>query len=92
MPLEAITALVMGKVQGVWFRKFAMKKAQQLDITGWVENTTDGHVAVYAVGDTAQLDSFIKQLHQGPPLARVKKIDIKKSSIKSCSGFIIKNT
>ena len=29
---------VKGKVQGVWFRAFTKEKAEELGLTGWVQN------------------------------------------------------
>ena len=33
---------VSGRVQGVFFRKFTKQKADELGVTGWCRNTSDG--------------------------------------------------
>jgi len=40
--VKAITAIIHGRVQGVWFRGSTQQKANELGITGWVKNTLEG--------------------------------------------------
>jgi acylphosphatase len=65
---------IRGRVQGVGFRFYAEDVAQELGLAGWVRNVPDGTVEAYAEGPRAALDTFIEQLRQGPPLARVESI------------------
>lgn len=45
-----VYVLVSGKVQGVFFRSSAKKRADELNLTGWVKNLDDGRVeAVFEV-------------------------------------------
>ncbi|MCJ2534242.1 MAG: acylphosphatase, partial [Candidatus Thermoplasmatota archaeon] len=39
-----VHVLISGRVQGVWFRTSTKQKAEQLGLTGWVRNTSDGSV------------------------------------------------
>jgi acylphosphatase len=65
---------VTGRVQGVWYRKYAEEKANELGIKGWVKNSVDGGVQLIAQGEDIELETFIDWLLIGPPLARVNKI------------------
>ncbi len=48
--MKAIEVDVFGLVQGVGFRWFAQRTAQQHNIVGWVSNQTDGSVKIQAQG------------------------------------------
>jgi acylphosphatase len=61
-------------VQGVGFRYFAERRANQLGIVGYVKNCWDGSVEVYAVGDSISLEEFRSYLAEGPRSARVTNI------------------
>jgi acylphosphatase len=65
--IEAFTALVSGRVQGVGFRYSARDKAIRLGLTGWVRNEYDGTVSVLAEGPRAKLDHFSRMASQRPP-------------------------
>jgi acylphosphatase len=81
--------LIQGRVQGVYYRRFAQQQASALGITGWVKNTADGGVEVYAYGTEEQLDKLLKQLRQGPNLAKVTAIDSQDIPYDSYSEFEI---
>lgn len=67
---------VGGLVQGVFFRDFTRRWARELGITGYVRNLPDVRtVAVYAEGERRKLEEFIGHLKQGPPGARVERVD-----------------
>ena len=65
-----------GRVQGVFFRKATQEKAYDLNVTGWVKNTDDDSVEIFAQGDETNLNKFIEWCKQGPPRARVQDIQI----------------
>lgn len=74
---------VIGRVQGVGFRYFALHRAQELGITGWAKNTVDGNVQIIAQGDEPTLKTYVDFLRLGPTLSRVDKISIHRSDITS---------
>ena len=63
--------VISGRVQGVGYRFFAERWAEQLGITGYVKNLWDGTVEAYAIGDTLALEEFKLRLAEGPRSARV---------------------
>ncbi|GIV33679.1 MAG: acylphosphatase [Chitinophagales bacterium] len=80
---------VTGKVQGVWYRDSARKKALELGITGFVRNEADGSVYIEAEGTAEQLDQFTAWCRQGPPLARVEKVEYTEAQPRHFSSFEI---
>lgn len=64
-----------GRVQGVGFRAFIRREAQRLGISGWARNAADGAVEVEAAGAPPDLSAFEDRLREGPPAARVERID-----------------
>jgi acylphosphatase len=72
-PVETLAKrfYVSGTVQGVGFRFFTERVAARLGIAGYVKNTFDGRVEVYAIGNAAQLDALRGELRRGPRTASV---------------------
>jgi acylphosphatase len=66
---------ITGRVQGVGYRFFAERVANQLGICGYVKNLGDDNVEVYAIGDEASLEEFKHHLAEGPRSGRVTAIE-----------------
>lgn len=64
-----------GRVQGVGFRWWTCRQAQQLGLRGSVRNCRDGSVDVKMGGPTEMLEEMAERLRQGPPAARVSRIE-----------------
>jgi acylphosphatase len=77
-------------VQGVGFRFFVERSAQQLEMAGWVRNVDDGSVEVYAVGTEAQLSDLAGLLRKGPRWAEVRGVDEAEAPVEDHSGFSIR--
>ncbi len=68
---------VTGLVQGVFFRASTATKAEEIgEITGYVQNLQDGRVEVLAEGEKEKIEKLRQWLLEGPPYARVDKIDV----------------
>lgn len=67
--------LVAGVVQGVGFRWFAVRRARQLGLTGYVRNLPDGRVEVVASGPQERQVEFHALLRRGPESASVEAVD-----------------
>lgn len=48
-----------GRVQGVGFRYYSVNKANQLGLTGWVRNLSDGSVEMEVQGPEEKIDELI---------------------------------
>lgn len=69
-------AIVSGKVQMVMYRDFAQRHAKKHHITGTVRNLPDKTVEVVAQGEEEDLEAYIKKLHRGSWLAKVKDVAV----------------
>jgi acylphosphatase len=73
--LASVQAVVYGYVQGVFFRSFVSRRANELGLTGYVRNLPDGQaVEVHAEGERNKLEELIDYLKIGPPAAMVKRV------------------
>jgi hydrogenase maturation protein HypF len=75
MLLERLSLLITGQVQGVGFRPYVSRLAQELGLTGWVQNNAFG-VVIEIQGQF--ISRFLEKLTLSPPaLARIDDIEIK---------------
>jgi acylphosphatase len=70
----AVNTIVQGRVQGVYYRAFARRRAAELGLTGYTRNLPDGTVEIRAEGERERLQRLIGHLTSGPPAARVEKV------------------
>ena len=78
---------IIGKVQGVFFRASAKEKADYLGVSGFVRNESDGCVYIEAEGEEIILEQFLEWCWQGPPRAKVDKMDVEEGAIAKFNGF-----
>lgn len=67
--------VVSGRVQGVGFRWFVLRRAEALGLRGWVRNLPDGRVEVVAGGPAEALSTIDLAIRSGPRLARVDHVE-----------------
>jgi len=67
---------VRGRVQGVFYRRSAEEKANDIGLSGWVRNMSDGSVEAFACGTREQIEAFAKWCQAGPSGARVDSVDV----------------
>ena len=70
-------ATIHGRVQGVGYRFFAERLANQLGVTGYAKNLWNGDVEVVGQADKATLETFIAKLREGPRVAIVTDVEVK---------------
>ena len=75
-PMHHVRAEVHGRVQGVGFRWFAVRRAGEHGVRGHVRNLADGSVEVVAEGERDALEKFIDDLRAGPRGARVEHVEL----------------
>ena len=66
--------LIVGKVQGVFYRASAKDTAVTLGLTGYVKNLPDGFVEIVAEGSPGKLNQLIEWCKAGPANARVTDV------------------
>jgi acylphosphatase len=81
---------VSGRVQGVGFRFFVQRRAQELGLTGWARNVEDGRVEVYAEGPEKSLSELAAALHAGPPMSDVRTVQEREEPVEKVHGFRIR--
>lgn len=68
--------LISGLVQGVGYRWFVMRKANEYDLKGYVRNLYTDDVEVEVEGSKELISEFIKELRIGPRSAHITDIKI----------------
>lgn len=58
-------AQIIGRVQGVQFRNKVAKIGRELELTGFVENLSDGSVSIVAQGERKELEQLLKRVQKG---------------------------
>lgn len=79
--------VISGRVQGVWYRGWAVDQATRRGLTGWVRNRGDGTVEAVACGPQAAVDDFVLACEEGPPAARVVEIRRERGADPHLDGF-----
>jgi acylphosphatase len=75
-PLKTLHLVVHGRVQGVYFRQSMQREAQNLAISGWVRNRSNGTVEAVVHGDPGAVDAMLRWAQHGPEMAQVERVDI----------------
>ncbi len=76
MSPRAVEIVVEGHVQGVGYRAFAQRRARDRGLTGYAVNLHDGRVRIRVEGDRETIEGYVRDLHGGPPLARVERVSV----------------
>lgn len=75
--METRRCIVRGRVQGVGFRWFVVRNAEELGVTGTVRNRSDGTVEAVLQSDSeTALESMIERIREGPSSARVEDVAV----------------
>ena len=80
MSRERLTVRVSGRVQGVGFRWWTLRRAEALGLVGWVMNGSDERsVELVAEGSPDTLDELERLLRIGPDGARVERVEAQRA-------------
>src|SRR6516165_6687998 len=75
MNCERLKVIVRGAVQGVGFRPFVFRLASELNLKGWVSNSSQG-VCAELEGPRTALDAFSMRLRkEKPPRAIIQSLE-----------------
>lgn len=74
MAQKTVLLRIHGRVQGVGYRDWTVRTAQEFNVVGWVRNRADGSVEALASGEAAKIDRFVDACRQGPRLAFVSSL------------------
>jgi len=70
------TAIISGRVQGVFFRMEAKRAADRFGVSGRVRNLKDGTVEAVFEGEQDRVDAVLDWCRQGPPRAEVTDVTV----------------
>ena len=73
--IDCVHLVIRGRVQGVGFRYFVVRRGESLGLSGWVRNRPDGAVEAEAEGPRTALERLVEAVGRGPTGARVTGVD-----------------
>jgi acylphosphatase len=74
--MQRVHLVVTGRVQGVGYRWYVLRRAQALGLGGEVRNRRDGAVLIDAEGPRAGLEELVELAREGPPASIVTAVDV----------------
>lgn len=78
---------VTGKVHNVGYRAWAIRRAQDLRLAGWVRNLKDGRVEILAAGDEDAVSALIEECRTGSEFSRVNTVIAEAATDRIPKGF-----
>lgn len=81
---------ISGRVQGVYFRASVEDLSQELGLSGWARNLSDGRVEIVFEGEKEKVNKAIAWCHKGPPGAKVDEVVVLNEKPEGETGFRIK--
>lgn len=84
----SVRVVVTGRVQGVWFRAWAVEQAGRLGLAGWIRNRSSGAVEAVFSGPRSKVDEMVAACRRGPPAARVDDVAVELCDPPGGVGFI----
>ena len=73
--VSRLSGTVTGLVQGVSFRWFVQRRANDLGLVGYVRNNPDGSVSFVAEGKRELLERLVDAVRVGPSEAAVEDVE-----------------
>lgn len=87
---KTIKFLVYGYVQGVNYRAFVKRLAEDLGLTGFVRNLENGSVEIVANISEDKLTYFLMKLYEGTAFSKVRNIQFEELPYQEFKSFEIK--
>jgi acylphosphatase len=82
--------VVRGRVQGVFFRDTARRRAEAAGVSGWIRNRPDGAVEAVFEGDPERVEEMVEFCRHGPSRAEVVKVEVIDEEPEGLSGFDVR--
>ena len=79
-----------GRVQGVFFRDTARRRAADAGVAGWIRNRPDGAVEAVFEGDDEAVARMVAFMREGPRGADVDSVDESDEQPEGLSGFEVR--
>jgi acylphosphatase len=88
--LSRARVVVIGRVQGVWFRDSCRREAVARGVAGWVRNRMGGSVEAVFEGPADAVAQCVSWCRIGPPRAEVTAIEVTEEPPEGLVGFQIR--
>lgn len=75
-PVISKKCFVSGRVQGVYYRDTAARRARELGVRGYARNLPDGRVEVLACGEEEAVQTFVSWLWVGSSASKVTAVEV----------------
>jgi len=85
--MKTVRLIIIGKVQGVFYRATAKDVADLTGVKGWIRNLPNKDVEITATASEETLQKFISWCKQGPPKAIVEDVVIEELDLHEFSNF-----
>ena len=85
--VHAVLVRVEGRVQGVWYRGWAVQEATRRGLSGWVRNRSDGSVEALFAGPAGAVGEMVQACWQGPPSAHPVNVICRPADAPEKRGF-----
>lgn len=82
--------VVHGRVQGVFFRDSARRRAEAEGVAGWAVNRPDGTVEAVFEGEDEAVSRLVEFCRRGPRRAEVSRVEVEEQPPEGLSGFTIR--
>jgi acylphosphatase len=82
--------VVSGRVQGVFFRDTARRRAEAAGVAGWIGNRPDGAVEAVFEGEPGPVEEMVEFCRHGPRRAEVASVGVTDEEPEGLRGFEIR--
>jgi acylphosphatase len=82
--------IISGRVQGVFFRDTARRRAESAGVAGWIRNTPDGTVEAVFEGEPEAVHEMVEFSRAGPSRAEVAGIEVVDEEPEGLFGFEVR--
>jgi acylphosphatase len=88
---RSVLVRISGRVQGVGYRDWTRRTANELGLSGWVRNLTGGEVEALLNGSTDTIDAMLTACQRGPRSARVDAVDVVETAETASGAFSVRH-
>lgn len=82
--------LVIGRVQGVFYRAGTRDEARRLAVVGWVRNRDEGGVEAWLEGEPGAVTALLEWMRRGPGRARVTDLSVTERTPRGFEDFQVR--
>lgn len=88
--MRAVDVRVDGEVQGVGYRFGALRRADELELSGWVSNEANGQVTAHVEGLGHRIDKMLEWMREGTKWSHVSRVDAEDVVVQGIEGFTLR--